>query len=187
MSEYVIYINETGFNLHLRRKFGRSPSGKRVATTVSSSKAVNISVCAAMYNGGLYHFMSKVGSYNSNEFIQFLTQMFERTGAGQKHLVLDNIRFHHTENVKNIVESRGHDIIFLSPYSPQLNPIELLFSKWESIVKADMKIFNSRDLLQVIQRASVQITLENCQGWIRESTRFVSIALRKETFKNISK
>ncbi|KII69212.1 hypothetical protein RF11_06594 [Thelohanellus kitauei] len=135
-----------------------------------------------MYNGGLVHFRSKVGSYNSNEFIQFLTQMFERTGTGQKLLVMDNVRFHHTENVKNTVESRGHDIIFLPPYSPQLNPIELLFSKWKIIAKADMKIFNSQDLLQVIQRVSLQITPENCQGWIRESTRFVSMALRKETF-----
>ncbi|KII71215.1 hypothetical protein RF11_09239 [Thelohanellus kitauei] len=157
MSDDAIYIDETGFNLHLRRKF-------------------------AIYNGRLVHFRSKVGSYNSNEFIQFLTQTFERTGTGQKHLVMDNVRFHHTENVKNTVESRGHDIIFLPPYSPQLNPIELLFSKWKSIVKADMKIFISQDILQVIQRVCLQITPENCQGWIRESTRFVSMALRKETF-----
>ncbi|KII68698.1 hypothetical protein RF11_01057 [Thelohanellus kitauei] len=134
MSEDVIYIDETGFNLHLRRKFGRSLNGKRVAITVSSSKGVNIRVCAAMHNGELVNFRSRIGAYNSNEFIQFLTQLFERIGTGKKHLLMDNVRFHNTENVTNGAESRGHDIIFLPPYSPQLNPIELVFSKWKSIV-----------------------------------------------------
>ncbi|KII67547.1 hypothetical protein RF11_08387 [Thelohanellus kitauei] len=174
MSEDVICIDETGINLHLRRKFGRSPSRKRVAITVSSSKGVNISGCAAMYNGRLVHFRSKVGSYNSKDFIQFLTQMFEKTGTGKKHLVM--------EHFKNSVENRGRDIIFLPPYSLQLNQIELLISQWKSTIKAEMKIFSSRDLLQAIQRASLQITPENCQLWIRESRRFVSMALWKATF-----
>ncbi|KII62612.1 hypothetical protein RF11_14024 [Thelohanellus kitauei] len=114
-----------------------------------------------MYNCGLGHCRSKIGAFNSKEFIPILTQIF-----------------HQTKNVKNSLESRGHDIIFLPPYFHFLNPIEHLFSKWKSIEKADMIIFNSRDFNKVMQRASLQIAIENCQRWIRESTRFISMTLK---------
>ncbi|KII61121.1 hypothetical protein RF11_05841 [Thelohanellus kitauei] len=106
--------------------------------------------------------------------------MFVKTGPGSKNLVMDNVRFHYTENVKRFVENRGHSIIYLPPYSPQLNPIKLLFSKWKSLVKSDMTIFDSRDLTHAINQASLQITTDNCLGWIRESTIFVSLAFRRE-------
>ncbi|KII69795.1 hypothetical protein RF11_05897 [Thelohanellus kitauei] len=116
MSDDTIYIDETGFNLHLRRKFGRAPSRKRVSLVVTNSRGHNISVCAAMLSGGLLHFRARVGA------------------ARKKNIVMDNVRFHHTENVKRYLKDRGHTIIYLPPYSPQLNSIELLFSKWKRML-----------------------------------------------------
>ncbi|KII61405.1 hypothetical protein RF11_12820 [Thelohanellus kitauei] len=49
MSDDTISIDETGFNLHLRRKFGRAPSGKRVSLVVTNSRGHNISVCVCSY------------------------------------------------------------------------------------------------------------------------------------------
>ncbi|KII61074.1 hypothetical protein RF11_05791 [Thelohanellus kitauei] len=103
MSDDTIYIDGTGFNLHLRRKFARAPSGK---------EGHNISVCTAMHSGGLFHFRARVRVYNADEFIQFLSEMFVKTGPGSKNLVMDNVRFHHIENVKRFVENRGHYYIF---------------------------------------------------------------------------
>ncbi|KII68217.1 hypothetical protein RF11_05461 [Thelohanellus kitauei] len=85
MSDDTIYIDETGFNLHLRRKFGRAPGHERVSLFVTSSREHNICVCAAMHRGGLIHFRERVGAYNADEFIIFLSQMFERTGTGRKN------------------------------------------------------------------------------------------------------
>ncbi|KII71022.1 hypothetical protein RF11_12602 [Thelohanellus kitauei] len=82
---------------------------KDVAISVSSSKGIEISVCAAM---------AKVGAYNYEEINILFSQTFERIGTGQKDLFSDQSRFYNTENVKKKVESRGHDIMFLSQYSP---------------------------------------------------------------------
>ncbi|KII60762.1 hypothetical protein RF11_04000 [Thelohanellus kitauei] len=48
---------------------------------------------------------------------------------------IDNVRFHHSTNVREFVESYGDNIFFIPPYSPQLNPIKLLSSKWKSVIK----------------------------------------------------
>ncbi|KII65391.1 hypothetical protein RF11_03493 [Thelohanellus kitauei] len=99
-----------------------------------------------------------------------------------QNFFMDNVRFHHSIEVRQALESRGHRILFLPPYSPQLNPIELLFSKWKSIIKSRMVIFDGNTLLATISEASTQISRSDCEGWIRESTRFASKALQREHF-----
>ncbi|KII73302.1 hypothetical protein RF11_01022 [Thelohanellus kitauei] len=99
------------------------------------------------------HNIARVRAYNADSFIQFLSEMLVKTGPGSKNLVMDN---------------------------PKLNQIEPLFSKWKTLVKSDMRIFDSMDLTHGFNQASLQITTYNRLGWIRESTRFVSLAFRRE-------
>ncbi|KII66736.1 hypothetical protein RF11_09327 [Thelohanellus kitauei] len=68
----VIYVDETDFNLHIRRSYGRSQRGKRASITVANSRGRNISVCAAMNVAGVLNYRSIVASYNKTEFVQFL-------------------------------------------------------------------------------------------------------------------
>ncbi|KII74695.1 hypothetical protein RF11_11393 [Thelohanellus kitauei] len=178
----VVYIDETGFNLHIRRRYGRSQRGERAHIVVSNSRGRNISVCAAMNISGLVNYRSIVASFNKNEFCQFLRECFQKLSNTPKIFVMDNVRFHHSIEVREVVESQGHRIVFIPPYSPQLNPIELLFSKWKNIIKSGMSIFDGNTMLTTISAVSTQISGDDCAGWIREATRFASRALQHEPF-----
>ncbi|KII70923.1 hypothetical protein RF11_13180 [Thelohanellus kitauei] len=80
------------------------------------------------------------------------------------------------------VKSQDHQIFFIPPYSQQLNPIELQFSKWNSVIMSGMSIFDENTLFSTIYTASTQIFVTDYGGWIRESTRFASTALQRKSF-----
>ena len=80
--------------------------------------------------------------------------------------VMDNMKSHHAKAVKNLLDSSGIRYIYLPPYSPDLNPIEKLWSK----VKAFLRKFKARTLdalPNAIQNAFHAVTVSDCSGWFR--------------------
>ncbi|KII62800.1 hypothetical protein RF11_08976 [Thelohanellus kitauei] len=126
---------------------------------------------------GLVNYRHIVASFNKNEFCQFLRECFQKLSNTPKIFVINNVHFHHSIEVREVVESQGHRIFFIPPYSPRLSQIELLFSKWKNIIKSGMSIYDGNTLLTTISAASTQISGDDCAGWIREATRFASRAL----------
>lgn len=81
-------------------------------------------------------------------------------------LVMDNMKSHHAKAVKKLLDSSGIRYIYLPPYSPDLNPIEKLWSK----VKAFLRKFKARTLdtlPDAIQHAFQNVSSSNCSGWFR--------------------
>ncbi|KII63531.1 hypothetical protein RF11_08062 [Thelohanellus kitauei] len=140
-----IYVDETGFKLHIRRSYGMSQRRQRASITVAISRGRNIRVCTAMVVACLIYYRSIVPYYNKTEFVQFFGPML-------------------TTKVPQAFESRGHRIYFLPTYSPQLNHIELLFSKWKSIIKSRMTVFEGNTLLATILEGSTQISQGRVRG-----------------------
>ena len=85
---------------------------------------------------------------------------------------MDNVAFHHTEQVKQCFTGTRllHRLVYLPRYSPQLNPIELCFSKWKSYVKQTEKR-NKVELIAAMNEAASKITIDDCAGWYREVIR----------------
>ena len=80
--------------------------------------------------------------------------------------VMDNMKSHHAKAVKNLLDSSGIRYIYLPPYSPDLNPIEKLWSK----VKSFLRKFKARTLdalPNAIQNAFHSVTVSDCSGWFR--------------------
>jgi transposase len=76
-----------------------------------------------------------------------------------KHLVA-----HRTQKVKDLIEERGADLVFLPSYSPDMNPIEEAFSKIKQLVrKAGARVREA--LLEAIRRALTAVTIEDTAGW----------------------
>ncbi|KII69851.1 hypothetical protein RF11_13077 [Thelohanellus kitauei] len=124
----VIYIDDIGFYLHIRRLYGRGQRGKRAHIVLANSRGRNISVCASMNISGLLNYRSFVVSFNKNQMCQFFQEFFQKCSNTSKIFVMDNVHFHHSTEVREVVELQGHQIIVIQPHSPKFNPIELLFS-----------------------------------------------------------
>jgi hypothetical protein len=145
----VIWVDECGFNLHLRRRFGRARRGQHATLAVANNRGQNISVCAAMSEEGFLYEILRPGAFNGEHFCGFLTGLFallDRMGRANCWIILDNVRFHHSISVRLCTEASGHQLIFLPPYSPMLNPIESLFGKWKTLIRTE-GISMTRDAL----------------------------------------
>lgn len=80
---------------------------------------------------GIKHFVLKDGAYRSPEFVQFiqeLAEQFPQLQTGRACLVMDNARIHHARQAREYLEDNRINHIYLPPYSPDLNPIENVFS-----------------------------------------------------------
>jgi transposase len=79
-------------------------------------------------------------------------------------VVLDKLVAHRTEKVKDLIEERGADLVFLPSYSPDMNPIEEAFSKIKQLVrKAGARVREA--LVEAIGRALTAVTIEDAAGW----------------------
>ena len=84
-------------------------------------------------------------------------------------LIMDNCSIHHIDDIADLVEGTGALLHFLPPYSPDLNPIELAFSKVKSELKALESSMATADIDTLLLAAFAAITRDDCQGWISRS------------------
>lgn len=88
----------------------------------------------------------------------------------QSIVVMDNASIHHVERVHEIIAGVGARLMFLSPYSPDLMPLEEVFAKVKAVLKANDSVYISTDTLeQFIKLAFSTVTKDNCLGYIRHA------------------
>ena len=170
----MIFVDESGFNLHVNRKRGRSIIGIPATIETTNSRGGNISICAALSpTEGLIFFKVKAGAFNSDEYVIFLKSLFKlpQLRRSQHYIIQDNVPFHKTKDVGKVFSKYKHIQKFLPPYSPQLNPIEFCFSKWKAYIKRNEKS-DKTQLIALMEEAAQTITAEDEQGWYREVARY---------------
>jgi len=107
-------------------------------------------------------------AFNSEDCVSFLNKLFEhlrQDGIQGAHIIMDNVRFHKTDIVVNLIRSHGHNPIFLPLYSPFLNPIENMFNQWKSMIRRSQPV-NEDQLYQ--QAYHLSGFGEGCPGGRRD-------------------
>ena len=109
-----------------------------------------------------------LGSINATAFLDFVQEILIPSLAGVEApvVIMDNCRIHHIPAVRDNPEEAGVELLFLPPYSPELNPIELMFSKTKSsfrrLTREDRERF---DMPVQIGAAVETVTGRDCAGW----------------------
>ena len=179
----IIFVDETGFCANMRTRRGRSLRGTRAVHVVSGLRTRNFSVFSAVNKNSLITFQIQNRAFNAETFIEGLDKLFDELdncGIGQATLVMDNVPFHRTQAVQTHIRSRGHNVMYLPPYSPFLNPIENVFSKWKEAIRS--RAPNSEEqLLEFIEEEYRSISTENCNGYFRHMLGMVTRCLTRES------
>ena len=104
------------------------------------------------------------GATDADLFETYVEEFLAPTLTAGQVVVLDGLGAHRTDKVRDLVEERGADLVFLPSYSPDLNPIEEAFSKIKNIVRKTGA--RTREALdEAISEALAAITLEDVAGW----------------------
>jgi transposase len=150
----------------MAREYGRAPSGKRVHDAKPASYGENLTIIGAIALGGFQAVMTIPGATTGEVFVAFVEQVLVPVLKPGQVVVMDNLSAHKVAGVQEAIESAGARLLYLPPYSPELNPIEKAWSKLKNILR-DIGARSMDALNQAVADALSQITAENCKGWYR--------------------
>ena len=173
----IVWLDETGSDKRDNiRKFGYSLKGQRPVYHRLLHRGKRISAVAAICTDGLVALELNDGTFNGEKFKDFILgtlipQMQQFDGSSKRSvLVMDNCSIHHTMDVQEVLSNAGILTLYLPPYSPDLNPMEEVFSYIKYYLKEHDQLLQSiSDPRPVITAGFQAITSEDCTGWIKHS------------------
>ena len=162
----LVFLDESGCNTDMTRRYAYSLGGSRAVDSAPLSKPKNTTILSSIQLDGTLRYTTFSGGTTVERFKRYLETDLLPHLNDDSVLIMDNMKSHHAKAVKNLLDSSGIRYIYLPPYSPDLNPIEKLWSK----VKAFLRKFKARTLdalPNAIQNAFHAVTVSDRSGWFR--------------------
>jgi len=132
----LIFIDETWIKTNMTRLRGRAPRGQRLVDKTPHGHWKTSTVIGALGVEGVRAGAVIDGPVNRAVFEAFVEQvLLDKLSPGDV-VVMDNLSSHKGVRIRRLIESRGAELIFLPPYSPDLNPIEMVFSKIKQLLRS---------------------------------------------------
>ena len=131
----LVFIDETSTNTKLCKRTGWAPKGERYLTHAPFGHWRTQTFVAGLRSHGLVAPWIVNGAMNGEIFERYVeTQLAPELARGDV-VILDNVGFHKSDRAAELVRERGAWLLFLPPYSPDLNPIEMAFSKLKALLR----------------------------------------------------
>ena len=157
---HLVFLDESGVNINMTRHYARAWKNRRAVdktplntpcnTTVLSSIRLNGDCAYTVYQGGT------TAEYLKTKLLPTLSEA--------DIIVMDNMRSHHAKVVKQLLDSSKVTYLYLPPYSPDLNPIEKMWSKLKAFLRKE-KIRIASELPSAISKGFLTIRPKDCIGW----------------------
>ena len=138
----LVFLDETGANTKMTRRYGRAPIGERVVDAIPHGHWTTTTLVAASRADGLVAPTVLDGAMNGDLFVAYTQQVLVPTPRPGDIVVLDNLSSHKRVAAVRAIEGAGGSVVYLPPYRPDLNPIELAFAK----IKARLRAAESRTI-----------------------------------------
>ena len=138
----LVYVDETGIDQYLHREYGYSPRGEKVFGKISGKKYKRTNILAGICQKEWVAPLQYSGTTDSVLFEHWFEHCLLREINCDSTIILDNARFHRKSVLPELAKQKNCHILFLPPYSPDLNPIE---KKWAWLKRTLRKTLPSFD------------------------------------------
>ena len=132
----LVFIDETGANTKMARLRGRAPRGQRCVAAIPHGHWLTTTLTAGLRVGKMTAPMLLNGPMDRMAFLAYIEQVLVPDLTPGDIVIMDNLPAHKVAGVRQAIEAAGAELRYLPPYSPDLNPIEMAFSKLKSILRA---------------------------------------------------
>src|SRR3712207_4288224 len=119
----MVFVDEMGTNISLSPLCAWAPKGERVHCSVPRNRGPNTTVLSSMTLEGMGPALTVEGATTSVVFETYVEEVLAPTLRKGQVVVMDNLSAHKGERVKELIEGRSCELIYLPPYSPEFNPI----------------------------------------------------------------
>ena len=150
----------------MTRLYGRAPSNERVDDYVPDVRFERTSIIAALGLDGITAPLAFKGTLNGEFFGGYVEQVLAPTLSPGEIVFLDNYSPHKVSGVLDPIYEKGATVIFLPEYSPDLNPIELMWSKVKSILRK-LKPRTFDELMDALMQALDSVSFNDVVGWFK--------------------
>jgi len=171
----VYVVDEVGFNTSMRSSLGRSLRGTIAIHVVQGLRSKNISVCCCLSKLGIATYQIQNRAFNTDSFANYITSLLEyidRERPGKFVIIMDNVPFHKSLRIQIMIKVKEHVLLYLPPYSPFLNPIENMFSKWKNTVRKE-RVENEEKLFEIINNVESIVAAEDCATYYRHMLSYL--------------
>ena len=163
-ANHLVIVDETGSNIGLTPLYARAPQGQRAYGSIARKRGKNTTLLASLSLQGMGAAMILEGATDALAFEIYVEQMLAPSLEPGQIVVMDNLSSHIGPKVREAIQARGCQLLFLPAYSPDLSPIEEAFSK----LKAFLRRVGARtreDLYKALSQALEVITPQDALGW----------------------
>ncbi|MBW4679690.1 MAG: IS630 family transposase [Microcoleus vaginatus WJT46-NPBG5] len=167
----LIFVDEAGVHLSLSRLYARAIGGEPVVESNPRNKGANISLLGALSWEGLIAMMTIPGSVDTPVFLTYLREILIPQLWPGAIVVMDNLKVRYAAVVQAAIEAAGAKLVFLPPYSPDLSPIELCWSKLKQFLRS-RAARTLEALNQALTDAISYITEDDALNWFNHCGLF---------------
>ena len=165
----LIFLDETGCNLNMTRRYGRAPRGVRVIDrSVPRNTPSNRSLVGAMSGEGILTSMEIEGAIDGDAFFVFLESFLGPHLRAGDVVLMDNLSTHKSARMSEAIQAHGAEVIFLPRYSPDFNPIEGAWSKLKAYLRK-VAARTPKALDRALARGLARICAADARGWFRHA------------------
>lgn len=160
----LVFLDESGVNTNMSRLYARAQGGKRANDAVPLNTGVSTTMLSSVRASGEKVYTTFSGAVNGERFKKYLRELLIASLRPGDIVIMDNLRSHKVDDVAQLIASAGAVILYLPPYSPDLNPIEQMWSK----IKAFLRMAKARTvdaLLAAIPFAFAAVSVSDISGW----------------------
>lgn len=165
-TESLVFLDETSTQTVMTRRRGRAPRGQRVVGRVPRNHGPNVTCLAALTPTGMRVPCVFEGAVDGPLFLRWVQEWLVPALAPGATVVLDNLSVHKNPDVRKAIDAAGCHLRFLPAYSPDFNPIELVFAHLKTHLRATgARTFET--LVEAIGAGFDQISAAEIRGYYR--------------------
>jgi transposase len=131
----LVFIDETAVSTNMVRLNGWSPRGERLVGDVPMGRWETLTFIAGFRQSGIVAPMLIKGAMNGETFLAYIEQCLAPTLRRRDIVILDNVPFHKVSGVDEAIQARRAELRYLPPYSPEFNPIEMVFHPLKTLLR----------------------------------------------------
>ena len=160
----LLFVDESGMHTSMDRLRSRAPKGERAYGKVPRNRGKNTTLIASMSLSGMGESMCVEGATDCEVFEIYVEHFLAPKLRERQVVVLDGLGAHRPKRVRELIEQRGAELVFLPSYSPDLNPIEQAFSKIKNILRK-VGARSHEALVEAMSGALSEVTPWDTAGW----------------------
>jgi len=164
----LVFVDECGTHTSLAPLYGYAPRGQRLRLSVPRKRGKNTTLLSSMSVEGMGPSLAVEGATTARVFETYVEKVLAPSLSRGQIVVMDNLGAHRPRRIRELIEGRGCELLYLPSYSPECNPIEEAFAKIKHLIrKAAAR--SKEALVDAIGVALCVVTASDARGFFEHA------------------